>query len=123
MISTATENATTSAAALAREVRRSQCWWRQQWLAFPTVSEHGDGLEFWDVPSDTGVYQDDWPRGERLARETIAQMRRFPEGASVLRRIVARLDPDSTVAQGFLNHLEEVLARPELYPPEPPTEG
>jgi hypothetical protein len=71
------------------------------------------------VAPDSGVYQDDWPRGERLARETLAHMRRFPEGASVLRRILARIDYDSTVAQGFVNHLEEVLARPALYPPDP----
>jgi hypothetical protein len=116
----ANDTAGQPAATLAREVQRSQDWWRQQWLAFPTVSDEGGGLEFWDVPADTGVYQDDWPRGECLARDTITQMRRFPEGASVLRRILARLDHDSTVAQGFLNHLEEVLARPDLYPAEAP---
>ena len=93
-------------AAIVREAQDTQAWWREQWLAFPTVAEHDGVLDF-------------WPRGERLARETIAQMRRFPEGASVLRRILARLDHDSTVAQGFVNHLEEVLARPDLYPPAP----
>ena len=100
------------------EARRRE--WRASWLAFPTVTERSDGsFDFWDVPTDTGVYQDDWPTGERLARDTIAQMRRFPEGASVLRRILTRMDPDSTVAQGFVNRIEETLARPELYPVEP----
>jgi hypothetical protein len=99
-----------------------QSRWHDQWLGFPTVTERPDGgLEFWDVSPDTGVYQDDWPRGERLARETIAHMRRFPEGASVLRRILSRLDHDSTVAQGFINRLEEALARPDLYPAESET--
>ena len=102
--------------ALAREVESQQSWWRQQWLAFPTVRETEGGLDFWAVPPDTGVYQDDWPRGERLAEETIAHMRRFPEGSSVLRRILARIDYGSTVAQGFVNRLEETLARPDLYP-------
>ena len=110
-------------AAIVREAQDAQAWWREQWLAFPTVAEHDGELDFWHVPADTGVFQDDWPRGERLAQETIAQMRRFPEGASVLRRILARLDYDSTVAQGFVNHIEEALARPDLYPPAPPAAG
>jgi hypothetical protein len=108
------------AAPLERDVDAQQTWWREQWLRFPTVREDaGGGLDFWAVAPDSGVYQDDWPRGERLARETLAHMRRFPEGASVLRRILARIDYDSTVAQGFVNHLEEVLARPHLYPVTP----
>lgn len=123
MIETAATGLPASPDALAEEMveraRTEQEWWHRQWLAFPTVSETADGgLEYWDVEPDTGVYQDDWPRGERLARETIAHMRGFPEGASVLRRILIRLDPLSTVAQGFLDCIEETLARPELYPPE-----
>lgn len=106
-------------AAAINAVRVQQSQWHAQWLGFPTVTETPDGgLEFWDVAPDTGVYQDDWPRGERLARDTIAHMRRFPEGASVLRRILGRMDHDSTVAQGFINRLEETLARPDLYPVE-----
>jgi len=109
---------------MAREAQSQQEWWRRQWLGFPTVRETADGgLEFWDVPPDTGVYQDDWPRGERLARDTITHMRRFPEGASVLRRILVRMDHDSTVAQGFLNRLEETLARPDLYAAEDGAQG
>ena len=112
------------ASEMAREAQAQQEWWRRQWLTFPTVSETADGgLEFWDVPPDSGVYQDDWPRGERLARDTIAHMRRFPEGASVLRRILARMDYGSTVAQGFVNRLEESLARPDLYAPEGAVQG
>ena len=104
-------------AAMREDVDAQQKWWHEQWLTFPTVSEGADGgLEFWDVAPDSGVYQDDWPRGERLARDTIAQMRRFPEGASILRRIIALLDPNSTVAQGFINHIEDNLSRPDLYP-------
>lgn len=103
---------------LSRQVESQQSWWREQWLAFPTVGEADGGLDFWDVPADTGVYQDDWPRGEKLAEDTIAHMRRFPEGASVLRRILSRMDYNSTVAQGFVNRLEEALARPDLYPVE-----
>lgn len=107
-------------APLERDVEAQQRWWHEQWLRFPSVREDADGgLDFWAVAPDTGVYQDDWPRGERLARETLAHMRRFPEGASVLRRILARIDVDSTVAQGFINHIEEVLARPHLYPISP----
>lgn len=90
-----------------------QRWWRAQWLAFPTVERRDDGFEFWAVEPDTGVYQDDWPRGERLARDTISHMQDFPEGSSVLRRILRDMDPDSTVAQGFINHLEEVLTHPQ----------
>jgi hypothetical protein len=104
-------------AAMHDDVEAQRKWWREQWLAFPTVSEDDDGgFDFWDVAPDTGVYQDDWPRGERLARDTIAQMREFPEGASVLRRIIPLLDPDSTVAQGFINRIEDNLSRPDLYP-------
>ena len=96
-------------------------WWREQWLAFPTVAPRDDGgFDFWAVEPDTGVYQDDWPRGERLARDTIAHMQAFPEGSSVLRRILRDMEHDSTVAQGFLNHLEEALAHPQTYLVAPP---
>ena len=73
------------------------------------------------MPADTGVYADDWPRGESLARETVAHMQDFPEGSSVLRRILRDMDPDSTVAQGFINYLEELLAHPHPVRTSPPS--
>lgn len=93
--------------------------WEDQWLSFPTVSrdEHGN-WRYWEVHPDSGVYQDDWPRGDRLARETILQMQRFPEGASVLRRILREIDLESTVAQGFLNRIEDALVYPRAFLPE-----
>ncbi len=96
----------------AAEARRSRVWWEQQWSRFPTVGCRADGAPcFWQVPPDSGCYQDDWPLGERLARETVAQMRRFSEGSSVLRRILRELDYNSTVGQGFLSALEEILVQ------------
>lgn len=95
-----------------REAARASAWWNAEWLKFPTVSEDADGgWHYWDVPEDTGVFQDDWPLGERLARETIEQMRRFPEGSTVLRRILREMDPESTVGQGFLTAIEDTLCR------------
>src|SRR3546814_7873548 len=63
-----------------RAAARASTWWEEEWLKFPSVSKQPDGSwRYWCVPADSGVYQDDWPLGERLARETVAQMRRFPE--------------------------------------------
>jgi hypothetical protein len=90
--------------------------WRAQWLAFPTVRANADGgYDFWAVDADTGVYAEDWPRGERLARETIAHMQRFAEGSSVLRRILRDMPQQSTVAQGFISYLEDALTYPQLH--------
>lgn len=92
------------------EARKDQAWWERQWSRFPTFGRTPDGQPcFWQVPPDSGCYQDDWPLGERLARETVAQMRRFPEGSAVLRRILRDLNYNSTVGQGFLSALEEML--------------
>lgn len=97
-----------------QEAAKAADWWRQEWLKFPTVSLDGaENWHYWDVPADSGVYQDDWPLGERLARETIAQMRAFPEGSTVLRRILREMDPETTVAQGFLTALEDCLCSPD----------
>jgi len=93
-----------------REAARASAWWDQEWLKFPTVSKLPDGSwRYWSVPADSGVFQDDWPLGERLARETVAQMRSFPEGSTVFRRILREMDPESTVGQGFLTAVEEIL--------------
>ena len=98
----------------AAEAAKAADWWEQEWLKFPTVSLDGEGAwRYWDVPADTGVYQDDWPLGERLAKGTIAQMRRFPEGSTVLRRILKEMDPETTIAQGFLTALEDCLCYPD----------
>ncbi len=42
-------------------------------------------------------------------------MQRFPEGGSVLRRIMRDIDHDSIAAQGFFNRLEDMLSRPDVY--------
>lgn len=102
-----------------REAARASAWWEEEWLKFATVSKQPDGSwRYWDVPPDTGVFADDWPRGERLARQTVAHMRRFPEGSTVLRRILREMDPESTVGQGFLTAIEEMLCQsgPTLQP-------
>jgi len=102
-----------------REAARASIWWEQEWLRFPTVNKDDDGAwRYWSVPADSGVYQDDWPLGERLARETVAQMRRFPEGSTVLRRILREMDPESAVGQGFLTAVEDILCQsgPALQP-------
>src|SRR3546814_12987320 len=106
-----------------RAAARASTWWEEEWLKFPSVSKQPDGSwRYWCVPADSGVYQDDWPLGERLARETVAQMRRFPEGSTVLRRILRELDPESTVGQGSLPAIEEMLCQsgPRVQPPLPP---
>jgi hypothetical protein len=85
--------------------------WDKEWSRFPTVDWCDDGpRSFWKVPPDSGVYAVDRALGERLAEQTVAQMRRFPEGASVLRRILREMYLDSTVGQGFIDKLENILA-------------
>lgn len=98
------------------EAERAERWWAEEWSKFPTFSQDDEGTpHYWSVPEDSGVYQDDWPLGEKLAEETIRQMRRFPEGSTVLRHILKEIDQSSTIAQGFLNRLEDILISPELY--------
>ena len=91
-------------------------WWNAEWLKFPTISLDDEGQwHYWDVPEDSGVYGDDWQLGEALARDTVAQMQRFESGNSALRRIMREIDFDSTVAQGFLTRIEDMLTHPEVY--------
>lgn len=91
-------------------------WWNEQWLVFPTISLDDEGeWHYWDVPEDTGVYSDDWRLGEGLARDTVAQMQAFPAGSSALRRIMHEIDFNSTVAQGFLTRIEDMLTNPAVY--------
>lgn len=91
-------------------------WWTEQWLLFPTVSLDEEGQwHYWDVPEDSGVYADDWRVGEGLARDTVAQMQKFEAGSSVLRRIMREIDLESTVGQGFVTRIEDMLTRPEVY--------
>ncbi len=91
-------------------------WWTEEWLKFPTISLDSEGQwHYWDVPTDSGVYSDDWQLGESLARDTVAQMQRFEAGSSALRRIMREMDYDSTVAQGFVTRIEDMLTRPEVY--------
>ncbi len=91
-------------------------WWNEEWLKFPTVSLDDEGnWHYWDVSGGSRVYSDDRSVGEALARDTVAQMQRFPEGGSVLRRIMREIDHHSIVAQGFFNRLEDMLTNPEVY--------
>ncbi len=91
-------------------------WWNEQWLKFPTVSTDAEGLwRYWDVPDDMGIYADDWRKGEVLARDTVAHMQAFDAGGSVLRRIMREIDLESTVGQGFITRIEDMLTRPEVY--------
>ncbi len=91
-------------------------WWKEEWLKFPTVSLDETGTwRYWDVPSNARVYSEGRSLGEALARDTVAQMQRFPEGGSVLRRILREIDHDSIAAQGFFNRLEDMLSRPDVY--------
>ena len=91
-------------------------WWNEEWLKFPTVSLDDEGKwHYWDVTGGSYVYSDDRALGEALARDTVAQMQRFAEGGSVLRRIMREIDHDSIVAQGFFNRLEDMLSRPDVY--------
>lgn len=103
-----------SAATKAAEA--SADWWTEQWLRFPTVSLDDEGQwRYWDVPEDSGVYADDWRIGEALARDTVAHMQAFEAGSSVLRRILREIDLESTVGQGFVTRVEDMLTRPEVY--------
>jgi len=98
------------------QAEESEAWWNEQWLAFPTVScDDTGGWHYWNVPEDSGVYSDDWAVGEGLARDTVAHMQRFVAGSSVLRRIMHEIDFNSTVAQGFLTRIEDMLTKPDLY--------
>ncbi len=91
-------------------------WWNEAWLKFPTVSlvEEGE-WHCWDVTGGSRVYSDDRSVGEALARDTVVQMQRFPEGGSMLRRIMREIDHNSIVAQVFLTRLEDMLTKPEVY--------
>lgn len=102
--------------AAALEAQANTEWWNEEWLKFPTISLDPDGQwHYWDVPADSGVYSDDWQVGEGLARDTVAQMQRFMAGSSALRRIFREIDLDSTVGQGFVTRIEDMLANPSLY--------
>ncbi len=61
------------------------------------------------------IYSGDRSVGEALAQDTVAQMQRFPESSSVLRRIMREIDHNSIVAQGIFNRLEDMLTNPEVY--------
>ncbi len=90
--------------------------WNEEWSRFPTVSQDGEGNKrYWAVPEDSGVFQGDWAKGEDLARQTVAQMQRFHAGSSVLRLILREIDFESTIGQGFITRIEDMLTRPELY--------
>ena len=90
--------------------------WNEDWLKFPTVSLDADGQwHYWDVTGDTGIYSEDWRVGESLARDTVAQMQAFMAGRTALRRILREMDFESTLGQGFLTRIEDMLANPEIY--------
>ena len=102
--------------ALVQGAEASAEWWNQEWLKFPTISLDDEGQwHYWDVAEDSGVYSDDWKLGEGMARDTVAQMQRFPDGSSALRRIMREIDFNSTVAQGFLTRIEDMLTNPQVY--------
>ncbi len=102
--------------AASREAEAGAQWWTEEWLKFPTISlDEGGQWHYWEVPADTGIYNVDWRVGEGLARDTVAQMQRFMAGSSALRRILREIDFNSTVAQGFLTRIEDMLANPDLY--------
>ena len=110
-----TESSDAEAEALSK-AKSDEAAWNQQWLLFPTVSQDADGgWHYWDAPADTGVYSEDWATGEALARDTVAHMQAFHSGASVLRRIMREIEFESTVAQGFLTRIEDMLTNPALY--------
>ena len=104
------------AAEAVQATEANTAWWNEEWLKFPTISLDDEGQwRYWDVPADSGVYSEDWRTGEGLARDTVAQMQRFMAGSSALRRIMKEIDLDSTVGQGFITRIEDMLANPELY--------
>ncbi len=91
-------------------------WWNDEWARFPTIGLKDDGTpDYWAVPEDTGIFNEDWNTGQGLARDTVAQMQRFPEGSTALRKILRALDHNSTIAQGFLTRIEDMLTRPSVY--------
>jgi len=99
-----------------RETRAGADWWNQEWLKFPTIRRDGEGnWLYWDVQQASGIYGQDWALGEKLARDTVVQMQRFAAGSSALRRILREIDFNSTIAQGFLNGIEDMLANPSVY--------
>jgi len=111
----APSDAEIEAAALAK-AKEDEAEWNRQWLLFPSLSlDDEGGWRYWDVPEDTGVYNDDWAIGEHLARETVIHMQAFQSGNNVLRRIMREIDFESTVAQGFLTRIEDMLTNPALY--------
>ena len=102
--------------AAAQEAQANADWWNEEWLKFPTISLDRDGQwHYWDVPEDSGVYNEDWRTGEGLARDTVAQMQRFMAGSSALRRILGEIDFNSIIGQGFITRIEDMLANPSLY--------
>lgn len=110
------EDVTAVVAAAEEATEEQEKWWTEQWLAFPSVTVDDEGVwHYWQVPADSGVYADDWRVGECLARDTVAQMQRFPEGSSVLRRIMRDIDLESIVAQGFCSRVEDMLTNPKVY--------
>ena len=110
------ENSQDYQEALVQSAEASAEWWNQEWLKFPTISLDDEGQwHYWDVAEDSGVYSDDWKLGEGMARDTVAQMQRFPDGSSALRRIMREIDFNSTVAQGFLTRIEDMLTNPQVY--------
>lgn len=110
------ENSQDYQEALVQGAEASAEWWNQEWLKFPTISLDDEGQwHYWDVAEDSGVYSDDWELGEGMARDTVAQMQRFPDGSSALRRIMREIDFNSTVAQGFLTRIEDMLTNPQVY--------
>lgn len=110
------ENSQDYQEALVQGAEASAEWWNQEWLKFPTISLDDEGQwHYWDVAEDSGVYSDDWKLGEGMARDTVAQMQRFPDGSSALRRIMREIDFNSTVAQGFLTRIEDMLTNPQVY--------
>ena len=103
-------------AAAIQAAEESADWWNDEWLKFPTVSLDAEGLwRYWDVPDDLGIYGDDWRKGEVLARDTVAQMQAFEAGSTVLRRIMREIDLESTVGQGFVTRIEDMLTHPDVY--------
>ncbi len=98
------------------EAEDNAAWWTEEWLKFPTISLDQDGgWHYWDVPDDSGIYSDDWRIGEGFARDTVRQMQAFQSGTSALRRILHEMNFESTVGQGFITRIEDMLTNPGLY--------
>ncbi len=106
----------TDTTAAAAEAEASNEWWVAEWCKFPSISLDYEGKwHYWDVPDDSGVYAQDWRTGESLARDTVAQMQKFHDGSSALRRILREMDFESTIGQGFLTRVEDMLTKPQIY--------